>query len=297
VEIKLKIAFIGLGNMGSGIASCIHRAGYDLTVWNRTASKMAPLVETGIKAATSAKEAALSADVVITSLMDDKSILENVRGPEGILAGMKPGAIHLCLTTISPACADQLEALHRGHGTRYVSGPVVGRPDAAATGQLLTFLAGDANAIETVTPICRAYAKQVNAISDRPRLANCMKLCINFNAIAMLEMMGETYVLAEKCGLPLEPLRDFYQQTFAHPASKMYAEKLRARDFGGRGGFVMSGGLKDVQLMLTAASQAGATLEIGAIVERKLKSGIEAGLGDADWSAFYEITRREASLS
>lgn len=293
----MKIAFIGLGNMGSGIANCIHRAGYDLTVWNRTASKMTPLVAAGVKAVATAREAAMSADVVITSLMDDKSIIENLRGGDGILAGMKPGAIHLCLTTISPACADELEALHREHGTQYVSGPVVGRPDAAATGHLLTFLAGNASAIETVTPLCHAYAKQVNPISERPRLANCMKLCINFNAVAVLELMGESYVLAEKCGLPLEPLRDFYQQAFAHPASKMYAEKLRARDFGGRGGFVMSGGLKDVQLMMAAAGEVGAKLEIGAIVERKLKSGIEAGMGDVDWSAFYEITRREASLS
>ena len=293
----MKVTFIGLGNMGAGMAACILKAGYDLTVWNRTPAKTDSLVASGAKLAPSAAAAAKEADLVITSLMDDKSILESVRGADGILAGMKPGAIHLCLTTISPACADELDALHREHGTHYVSGPVVGRPDAAATGQLLTYLAGNANAIETVTPVCRAYAKQVIALSDQPRLANCMKLCINFNAVALLELIGETYVLAEKCGLPLEPLRDFYQQSFAHPAFKMYAEKIRTRDFGGRGGFVMIGGLKDVQLMLAAAGQVGTNLEIGAIVERKLKSGIEAGMGDADWSAFYEITRHESSLN
>ena len=294
----MKVALIGLGNMGSGIASCVLKAGYDLTVWNRTASKMGSLVEQGAHASATSKEAAEAADVVITSLMDDQSILENLRSTDGILAGMKPGATHLCVTTISPHCADVLAELHLVHGSHYVSGPVVGRPDAAAAGQLMTYLAGDANAIEIVTPICHSYAKQVTAISDNPRVANCMKLCINFNAVALLELIGETYVLAEKCGLPLEPLRDFYQQAaFAHPAFKMYAEKIRARDFGGRGGFVMTGGLKDVQLMLETADSAGVNLEIGTIVERKLKSGIEAGMSEADWSAFYEITRREASLS
>jgi 3-hydroxyisobutyrate dehydrogenase-like beta-hydroxyacid dehydrogenase len=69
------------------------------------------------------------------------------------------------------------------------------------------------------------------------------------------------------------------------------------RDFGGRGGFVMKGGLKDVHLMLATAERNGAPLEIGNIIERKLRNGIEAGLQDSDWSAFYEITRRKAGLA
>ncbi len=293
----MNVAFIGLGNMGAGIASCIQKAGYDLTVWNRTAAKAKPLLETGARGKASPREAAAEADVVITSLMDDKSVLETVRGGDGILVGMKPGAIHLCVTTISPGCADELLALHEGYGSRYVSGPVVGRPDAAAEGQLMTFLAGDPRAVQAVTPVCRSYAKVVSEISDKPRIANCMKLCINFNAVAMLELIGETYVFAEKCGVPLERVRDFYQQAaFAHPAFKMYAEKIRARDFGGRGGFVMKGGLKDVQLMQETADSVGARLEICSIVARKLKLGIESGMGETDWSAFYEISRREASL-
>ncbi|WP_341643845.1 NAD(P)-dependent oxidoreductase [Thauera sp. SDU_THAU2] len=293
----MKVAFIGLGNMGSGIAQRIAAGGFDLTVWNRTQSKMTPLVERGATPAASAREAVADADVVFTSLMDDQSIFGILQAEDGILAGMKPGAIHVCVTTISPDCADRLARLHEEHGSHYVSGPVVGRPDAAASGQLMTYLAGAADAIAKATPVCESYAKQVIAISDTPRIANCMKLCINFNAVALIELMGESYVLAEKCGIPLEHLRDFYQQSaFAHPAFKMYAEKLRARDFAGRGGFVMKGGLKDVRLMLSTAGSVGIDLEIGRIVERKLDAGISAGMEETDWSAFYEITRREAGL-
>jgi len=294
----MNVAFIGLGNMGSGIAQCILKGGFNLTVWNRTAAKMAPLVEKGAKAAASASEAVTGADVVITSLMDDKSIIDNVLAADGILAGMKPGAVHVCVTTISPACADQLTELHRRHGSYYVSGPVVGRPDAAASGQLMSYLAGDAEAVALATPVCGAYSKQVVAISEKPSIANCMKLCINYNIVSIIELIGETYVLAEKSGVPLEHMRDFYQQAaFAHPALKMYAEKLRTRDFAGRGGFVMKGGLKDVRLMLATAANVGADLEIGLIVERKLQAGISAGMEETDWSAFYEITRREAGLA
>ncbi len=294
----MKVAFIGLGNMGSGIAQCVLKGGFDLTVWNRTAAKMEPLVALGAKPAATAKAAVTGADVVITSLMDDKSIIENLNSADGILAGMKPGAVHVCVTTISPDCAEQLAELHKKHGSYYVSGPVVGRPDAAASGQLTSFLAGDAQAVATATPVCAAYSKSVHAIGEKPGIANSMKLCINYNIISIIEMIGETYALAEKSGVPLEAMRDFYQQAlFAHPALKMYAEKLRARDFAGRGGFVMKAGLKDVTLMLASAQAVGVPLEMGKICERKLKQGVAAGMEETDWSAIYEITRKEAGLS
>lgn len=294
----MKVAFIGLGNMGSGIAQCVLKGGFDLTVWNRTAAKMEPLVANGAKGAASVQEAVTGADVIITSLMDDKSVLENLQAPDGILANMKPGAVHVCVTTISPRCADELEALHKKHGSFYVSGTVVGRPDAAASGQLISFLAGDPKAVAIATPVCAAYSRQVTAISEKPSIANAMKLCVNYNVVSVIEMIGETYALAEKCGVPLEHMRDFYQQSlFAHPALKMYAEKLRSRDFAGRGGFVMKGGLKDVTLMLSTAEAVGVNLEMGKICERKLKAGVAAGMEETDWSAIYEITRKEAGLS
>ncbi len=298
VDTKVKVAFIGLGNMGAGIARCILKAGFDLTVWNRTSAKAQPLVEEGARLAGTPAEAVSAADVVVTSLMDDRSVLDTVRGESGLLAGMKRGAVHVCVTTISPSCADELESIHGEHGSDYVAGPVVGRPDAAASGQLASYLAGPAAAVERITPVCRAYSKQVFVIPGRPRLANCMKLAINYNVVSTIELIGETYVFAEKCGVPLESVRDFYRQMwFAHPAARMYAEKLRTRDFKGRGGFVMKGGLKDVSLMLSTAEAAGAPLEIGKIVERKLRKGIAAGMEETDWSAFYEITRQEADLS
>jgi 3-hydroxyisobutyrate dehydrogenase-like beta-hydroxyacid dehydrogenase len=294
----MKIAFLGLGNMGVPMSMCILSAKYELTVWNRTASKMQPLIAQGAKGATTARDAVLDADVVISGLMDDQAILNLAQGQDGFLQNMKSGAIHLCISTISPRCAETLERAHEASATGYVSGPVVGRPDTAAAGKLTTYLAGKPAAVEVVLPVCRTYAAQVTVLADRPGAANCMKLAINYNIFSTVEAIGEIYVFAEKCGLPVEHLRDFLvQQWFAHPAAKLYAEKLCARDFGGRGGFVMTGGLKDVRLAMSAAADAGARLEIGPIVERKLAKGVEEGMGEADWSAFYEIARRETGLS
>ncbi len=294
----MKVAFIGLGNMGSGIANCILKGGFDLTVWNRTAAKMQPLIDAGAKGAATAKEAVANADVVITSLMDDKSIIENLTSENGILAGLRPGAVHVCVTTISPDCADELDKLHRAHGSHYVSGPIVGRPDAAAAGQLTTYLAGDAEAIEKITPVCRAYTKQVTAAGDQPRQANIIKLCINYTVVSVIELIGETYCFAEKAGVDTEHLKAFFEDAaFAHPALKLYARKLHARDFAGRGGFVASGGLKDVRLMLATSEAAGAQLEIGHIVERKLAALVAQGKAETDWSALSEITRQECGLA
>ena len=140
----MKIAFIGLGNMGTGIAQSILKSGHDLIVWNRTATKAGPLVALGAHAATTAREAAAAADVVITSLMDDKSVLDVVQAGDGVLGGMRPDAVYACVTTIAPECADEFESLHRGHGSFYVSAPVAGRPDAAASGRLAGSGPGDA---------------------------------------------------------------------------------------------------------------------------------------------------------
>ena len=291
----MKIAFIGLGNMGGGMAARILAAGNDLTVFNRTRSKMEPLLEAGAKGGSSVAETVRDADLVISSLMDDKSVRDLLGA--GLLQSMKPGAIHLGATTVSPDFADELARLHKDAGSVYVAGPVVGRPDAAAAGELITFLAGDAAACQKVAPICRAYARVVDRISDRHSVANSMKLCVNYFAVSVLELMGEIYAFAERSGVPLEEVSDFFHHAFAAPVLKMYATKIRTRDFNGEKGFAMTAGLKDVTLMQGAHERVGVPFEIGAIVRSKMEAALMSGMTDRDWSAIYEVTRRHAGLA
>ena len=194
------------------------------------------MVALGARAATTVREAAAAADVVITSLMDDKSVLDVVRAGDGLLAGMRPDAVHACVTTISPECADELESLHRGHGSFYVSAPVAGRPDAAASGRLASFLGGPANAVERLMPACNSYSTSVTVISERPRMANVMKLAINYNVISTIELISQSSHLRRKVRLPLGASARFLSAALVrHPAPKMYAEKLLKRDFAVRG--------------------------------------------------------------
>jgi len=292
-----KVAFIGLGNMGAGIARNLMRGGFHLTVYNRTESKMKPFIDIGATSALSAREAAAGADIVVTSLMGDDSVLSVVEGETGILAGMKPGAIHIGTSTISPACAMQLAKLHASHGSQYISAPVLGRPDVAKAGQLLTFVAGDATAIESCKPLFEAYTRMARVIPGRQSLANVTKLCANYTAASVIELMGQVYVFAEKSGLDLAVMEDLFQTTWAHPGLKEYATQIRARDFDSDEGFAMSGGLKDVELMLGSSEAVGVTLEYAQIIKQKMLEGIELGMSNKDWSATYEVTRRHVGLT
>src|ERR1700677_1220649 len=101
------VAFLGLGKMGLAMATNLRRAGYPLVVWNRSASRPAPLLAAGARPAASPAAAARSADIVISSLADDASLKAVVSGPEGVLAGLRPGASHIGTSTVSPGLSDE----------------------------------------------------------------------------------------------------------------------------------------------------------------------------------------------
>jgi len=292
----MKIAFLGLGKMGAGMAHCLLAAGHSLRVWNRDAAKMTPLERAGAVACKSPEGAAEGAQLVISSLMDDASVRAVFGGPGGLIASMVPGAIHLCVTTISPGCAEWLAAQHVDHGSRYLSGPVVGRPDAAAEGRLVLLLAGEPTALEEVQPVCKAFAYTVVPLPGPARTANSQKLCVNFFVIALIEAMAECYTFAEKTGASREMMEQFFANSLAHPGLKQYASRMKQRDAEAPVGFSMRGGLKDVLLMLDAASEAGCPLDLAQLIETKMQWCIAAGLGDADWSEIQEATREGAGL-
>ncbi len=292
----MTIAFLGLGNMGSGIASRIVAAGHRVIVWNRTPAKAEPLVRMGAESAKAPEAAVAEGDIVITSLMDDAS-MKAMFDPSGpVFAALRPGATHLCVTTISPGCAEWLESTHKERGVFYVSGPVLGRPDAAEAGKLVEFLSGNREAIERVEPVCRAFAERLIPIPGPVSVANKQKLCANFFLIALIESMSEVFTLADKLGASRQIVAGFFDQTFAAPGLKQYAARLFQRNTDGQGGFAMTAGAKDVGLILDAAHEAGCPLELAEIIQAKMRSALDQGMRDADWSAIQEISRQRAGL-
>ncbi len=291
----MKVAFLGLGNMGSGMAGKILDAGLELVVWNRTAQKAESLAARGALVAATVKDAVRDADVVVSSLMDDQSILQTARGVDGFLVNMKNGSTHVCVTTISPILADQLLEMHREAGSEFVSCPVLGRPDAAADGSLIALVAGSTPGLEQSKAVIDAFTSMVLPVGTMPSHAATMKLCLNYAVISSIELMSEIYTCCDKSGLNLEEVEGFFKVIYGFPVLQMYAEKIRKRDFAD-GGFRMTGGLKDVKLMLDTAASVGASFDIGEIVEGKMMEGIASGFQDLDWSAIHEVTRSRAKL-
>lgn len=188
-----RVAMIGLGKMGKGIASNIQAAGFELVVYNRTSAKTRPFVDNGAILAKTPSEAASLANIVVTSLMDDDSVRDIVTAEDGILSGLAKGGIHLCATTISPELSKELEDIHRQHGSHFMMGAVVGRPDAAEAGELLSLMAGNKECIDQCRAVSSAYSAATLIIGNDPWLANYAKLSVNYFAVSNMELMGQLY--------------------------------------------------------------------------------------------------------
>jgi 3-hydroxyisobutyrate dehydrogenase-like beta-hydroxyacid dehydrogenase len=187
-----KIAFNGLGKMGAAMAANVRRAGHPLVVWNRSSDKASQLLELGATLAQSPAAAAPGADIVISSLADDDSVRAVVSGPDGILAGMRPGAVHIGTSTISPTLSDELGQMHAAAGRCYIAGQVVGRAPAAVAAQLMTFVAGDAKQIEASRSVIAAYAPMIFVVGERPSQASIAKLIANFLGASAMDLIGQS---------------------------------------------------------------------------------------------------------
>jgi 3-hydroxyisobutyrate dehydrogenase-like beta-hydroxyacid dehydrogenase len=285
------VACIGLGRMGSGITRNIQSAGFALTVYNRTREKMQRFVAAGAAPAGTPREAAAAADIVVSNLMDDASVLAAVTGENGILAGMRPGALHLGTTTISPALSTRLAELHAEQGSHYVAAPVAGRPDAAAAGKLYTFVAGKPDWIERCRPVLQTYTQHVHVTGEDPAVAMSLKLVGNFMVASVIELLGQVYVFAEKRGLDTAFLTVMLKGFL--PAAEEYLERISTRNFE-NAGFTLDGGLKDVRLILDAAAEVNAPLPFASLVRDKCLAAQARGLSQRDWCCFTEIARMNA---
>jgi 3-hydroxyisobutyrate dehydrogenase-like beta-hydroxyacid dehydrogenase len=292
----LSVACLGLGRIGTGIASSLQRSGYRLTVYNRTAEKMGNLVASGARPARTPREAAAHADIVLTCLMDDQSVRANLMGSDGILAGIQPGAIHIGTSTVTPKATREFVKLHADQGSHYLAATFAGHPDQAMAGKLISFVAGTPDIRERCRPIIDAYTAKLVVVGDDPALAASFKLAVNFFAACLLETMGEALVFADSQHLSLELISSVLKEFFAHPALPNYLEKIRRGNFEQVLGSTLDGvGSKDVRLILETAGDAGVPLPFGSVVRDKIIAAQARGWGQCDWSVFTEIARLNAN--
>ena len=294
---KEPVAVIGLGNMGFPMARNLLAAGFPLAVHNRTRAKAEPLAAGGAAVAASAAEAAERARIVITMLADDQAIDDVVFGERGLLAGMKPGAIHVGMSTVEPATSRRLAVAHRAQGSEYLAAPVFGRPEVAAEAKLYVIAAGPPGPLETALPVLRALSRGVSRVGDDPSRANLVKLAGNFLLAAMLETLAEAFALVEKAGLDrLAVLETLNGALFASPVYQTNGERMSRGAFSPPG-FQLALGLKDIRLVLRTADQLGVPMPVAGVAYDHFLSAASRGRGGLDWTAVSEVVREAAGLA
>jgi 3-hydroxyisobutyrate dehydrogenase-like beta-hydroxyacid dehydrogenase len=293
-EIK-GVGVIGLGNIGSGIAKNIIEAGYDVTVYNRSPTKMEPFLKMGAKPASSPREAADGVDVILTSLMDDESVESVTTGEDGLLAGLKSGGIHIGATTISPRLSSQLAEMHRERGSYYIAAPISGRGDYAQLGKLITQVAGEKHIVEKCMGVLESYTQTVTYMGEDHRAAANAKLAINYMTVAFIELYSQCYAFGLKCGISTELMHEFIETMMDWYSPRKYAQSIIERVYE-PANFKVTSGFKDVQLMLESAREVGAPLHYASLISDKYITLIARGMAHLDWSAIHEVNLWNAGL-
>lgn len=283
----MQIGFIGLGSMGTGMALNLVKAGHDVRAWNR--SNVNPDTIPGVTLLETAAEA-FQGDAVFTMLSDDPAIRE-VIVDAGLLAGARPGLTHVVTSTISVAFALELATLHEKAGVAFVSAPVLGRPNVAASGQLNILAAGNADAVAAVEPILAPLSKKVWKLGEDPARANTAKLACNMMIAMAIEAMAEAVVLTEGVGLDRADFFELILGTlFSGRAYESYSAQITERSFAP--GFKAKLALKDMRLATEASNDIGRTLPMLETIRERLGQAVAEGLGEKDWSIMAEIAVR-----
>jgi 3-hydroxyisobutyrate dehydrogenase-like beta-hydroxyacid dehydrogenase len=287
------IAFVGLGQMGRGMAGSLLRAGIELRVWNRTPGRLA--ARPGLTECATASEAVRGVPFVISSLSNDEAVKAVTFGPDGILQALEPGAAHLGASTVSFALARTLVSAHAERRTHYLGTPVLGRPDAAERGALTVITGGPAEVVASARPLLAAIAQGTIAADSAPA-AHLTKIIANLIIATTIETIGETIALAEKAGIaPARLIESLADTVVASPVLRSYGPRIARREFE-PAGFRLELGLKDVNLALAAGGELAAPLPLASLLRDHLVAAMAQGRAQQDWSALAEIPRAAAGL-
>jgi 3-hydroxyisobutyrate dehydrogenase-like beta-hydroxyacid dehydrogenase len=291
----MKVGFVGLGNMGVGMAGNLVKAGHEVTVWNRSPEKAQPLVALGAHAAHDIGEACRG-QAVITMLADDHAVEEAVFGGKGILSSLPKGALHISSSTISMALSERLTAAHEKTGQRFVAAPVFGRPDAAAAAKLFVAAAGPTDALATAQPLLDAMGQKTFVLGAKPSAANLVKLSGNFLIATVIEALGEAVALVGKGGVERRTYVDLLTSTlFNAPVYKTYGGLIAEQKFA-PAGFAATLGAKDVRLALAAAEELRVPLPMASLLRDRFLRLLAEGGEALDWSAISKLAASDAGL-
>jgi 3-hydroxyisobutyrate dehydrogenase-like beta-hydroxyacid dehydrogenase len=292
----MKVGFIGLGSMGSGIARNLINAGHKLTVYNRTRSRAEELGMLGARVVAAPAEVASDAEALITMLADDHAVEATIMEPGDTIGSLGAGAVHISMSTISVALSRRLASAHHERKQQYIAAPVFGRPEAAAAARLFVVAGGLASQIERCQPLFDAIGQKTFVVGEDGPSANLIKLTGNFLLTTVIESLAEAFSLVRKTGLdPNMVLEILTGSLFPSPVYRNYGGMVAADKFEPVG-FKLPLGFKDNRLLLAAAEEAQVPVPMASLVHDRFVAAMAQGLGEADWAAIARISFQEAGL-
>ncbi|HEV2755965.1 MAG TPA: NAD(P)-dependent oxidoreductase [Actinomycetota bacterium] len=279
----MKVAVVGLGAMGGRMAARLLAAGHELTVWNRSPDKAAPLVEGGAALAESPRDAAARSDAVLTMVADPAALAAVSEGADGIASGARPGATIAEMSTVGPAAIERLSGV-LPDGVELLDAPVLGSLGEVEAGTLTIFAGGPAGAFERCRPLFEVLGTPLHV--GELGMGAAAKLVANSTLFGALGVLGEAISLADGLGLPREVTFEVLAITPMGAQAERRRPSVESRDYALR--FALSLALKDADLVVGAAEAAGRDVRLARAARSWLADAAAAGWGDRDYSSVLE---------
>ena len=289
-DTRLRIAFLGLGTMGNPMATNLLKAGFPILVWNRTAAKAKPLQELGAKVMSGPAQAAAEADLIITMVSRPQDVEEVVMGPEGVLDGIKPGAVLVDMSTVTPSTSQKLAGALAAKQAEFLDAPVVGSKGPATEGRLVILVGGLPTTLDRCRGALSAMGRTIIHAGDVGKGA-ALKLATNLMLAHLVAGFSEALVLLKRVGVDPKRYLDVLEaSTFSSPWYATKGEGILIEDFSVH--FALKHMRKDLRLMSELADEAGAILPVTKAVEQLFARAEAEGRGEQDYSAIFASLSR-----
>lgn len=290
-----RIGLLGIGAMGSGMAIRLAQAGFEVSAYNRSADKAAPLAEHGIRVAASPAQAAQDADALLLSLATHDAVTEVLSGHEGALPVARRGALFADTSTVSPDAARATAARIISGGHRALDACVIGNAQHARNGELRFMIGGDEADLAALRPVLDALAKEVVHVGGHG-MGAAAKVAMNLLMGVELQALSEAIVFGERAGLSRQQLIDMISASgYSSPVMRFKGGVMARRAFG-KADFKLSLMRKDLLLALTHAQQMGVPMPATSASYDVLTLATDAGLGDLDCAAVLSQMEQMAGL-
>jgi len=289
-----RISYLGLGTMGSGMASNLLKVGYELTVWNRSVDKCEPFARKGARVADIPADAIRDVDLVMYSLSNDQAVEEVVFGAKGILSEINEGQIAIDMSTVLPATSLREQEAYLKHGVDFLDAPVFGSKQESADAKLWILAAGNKAIFEKVKPVLEHLGQTVHYFGKNGNAA-AMKLVGNLIVALEMEALAEGLVLAQKAGLDLTTVMEVAKVAdFRSPLLASNGQNILKRDFSTS--FALKLMLKDAGLIEKFAKNLQSPIPALYVAKKNLESAVALGFGTENASALIKALEKEAGV-